>query len=76
MTDKQKASKGNSKAGRNKAKCAAYRALHTREINKVSRVLQSNGVEFASTWARNAHVEDVLRKLIAKRGNTHTAHVA
>jgi len=39
------------KYGRNTDKCAAYRALHLREKHKVIRVLQSNGLGYAISWA-------------------------
>lgn len=54
------------KIGRNKNKCAQYRAMHTREKNKIKRVLQSNGVEYARIWAAKNGVVTVLHNLMVQ----------
>lgn len=41
MKDQKKGSGGTRKFGRNKVKCAQYRALHMREKNKLRRILRS-----------------------------------
>ena len=64
----QKKSGGARKIGRNVDKCRRYRDMHRREVNKIKRVLQSCGAEFAKAWAREHHVEGVLSKLMAQRG--------
>jgi hypothetical protein len=55
------------KLGRNKTKCLQYRNLHKREKNKIKRVLQSNGITFAKTWASEHGVTAVLHGLMAGR---------
>jgi hypothetical protein len=53
MADKPKSGgKGSKKYGRNKIKCANYRARKLREIHKVKRILQSNGRDEAIAYAR------------------------
>ena len=54
--------KKNRKLGRCKNKCAAYRAAHTMERNKVKRVLQSNGYAAAVEYARVHGVKEPGRK--------------
>jgi hypothetical protein len=74
--DHEKPEKGNQSAkgkgkgrklGRNKNKCAQYRAMHTREKNKIKRVLQSNGVKFAEAWAAKHGVVTLLHTLKLKK---------
>ena len=43
---------GSKKIGRNMEKCARYRSHGRREKNKIKRVLQSCGLEFAIEWAK------------------------
>ena len=62
-----KKSGGARKYGRNLDKCKRYRDMHQREINKIRRILRSNGLDFARVWARENNVMSVLNKLIAKR---------
>ncbi|MBT7009103.1 hypothetical protein HN960_01540 [Candidatus Peregrinibacteria bacterium] len=65
MPQKQKSSSGgNKKHGRNKDKCTRYRNMHTREKNKVRRVLRSSGLEEAKRWAKENNVSVYLRKII------------
>lgn len=59
-----KSSGGNKKHGRNSAKCTSYRAMHTREKNKVKRVLKASGVDEAKRWASENGVSKYLRKLL------------
>ena len=54
--------KKNRKLGRCKNKCAAYRAAHTRERNKVKRVLQSNGYAAAVEYAKQHGILAPKRK--------------
>jgi len=52
MTKSQQAGgKKNRKLGRDGAKCKQYRDSHTREKNKVKRILKSNGEEAAKKYA-------------------------
>lgn len=44
---------GTKKYGRNKLKCAAYRAARTREHNKIRRINQSSGNFAAQKWAQD-----------------------
>jgi hypothetical protein len=59
----QKKSGGSKKIGRNADKCKKYFAFHTREKNKIKRVLQSNGRAYAETWAKAHNVSSLLAKL-------------
>lgn len=52
------------KLGRNKKKCTQYRAMHTREKNKIRRVLQSNGLAYAKEWAFKHNVTHFLQTLL------------
>ena len=61
---KQAKSGGARKIGRNKEKCARYRAMHTREMNKVRRVLRSNGWDAAQAYAAKNNVVGYLSKLV------------
>ena len=54
------------KVGRDKVKCARYRAMHIAEKNKAKRVLQSSGVAYAEAWAAKNGVSGVVASLIAK----------
>ena len=51
------------KIGRNKDKCALYRAMKTREKNKLKRVLQSNGREAAKEYASKHILTEYLKRL-------------
>ena len=42
------------KVGRNLEKCKRYRAAHTRERNKIGKILQSNGYDYAIIWSKSA----------------------
>jgi hypothetical protein len=55
---------GSKKAGRNKAKCAAYASMHRREQNKVKRVLRSSGIAAATKYAEAHNVKGVLARLV------------
>jgi hypothetical protein len=67
MPTQQNQKKGSSrKVGRNKSKCTRYASFHRRETNKIRRVLQSNGLEFAKKWATDHNVLSYLGKLTAK----------
>ena len=61
---KQKKGGGSKKIGRNKVKCAHYKAMHTREKNKLRRVLRSNGYGEAVTWATKHNVLSYLKELV------------
>ncbi len=60
----QQGSSGNKKHGRNKIKCAHYRAMHTREKNKLRRVLRASGLAEAKRWAAQHNLSAYLRKLV------------
>ena len=47
-----KGGKKNRKYGRNKVKCERYRRQKIREKNKIKRIIQSNGLEYAIAWAK------------------------
>ena len=51
------------KYGRNKDKCALYRAMKTREKNKLRRILQSNGQEAAKEYASKHILTEYLKRL-------------
>lgn len=51
------------KAGRNKDKCAKYRAHKTREKNKLKRVLQSSGLEAAQDYAKEKALTSYLSSI-------------
>ncbi len=55
--------KGNKKIGRNNAKCQRYRAMGTREKNKLRRVLRSSGEVAALEYAREHNLTAYLKKL-------------
>jgi len=61
----QAKSGGAKKIGRSKEKCAHYRAMHAREMNKVRRVLRSNGWDAAQAYAAKNNVVGYLSKLVA-----------
>jgi hypothetical protein len=63
MADQKQGKNKSKKAGRNKAKGTAYRALHIREMNKVRRVLKSSGVDAAVEWAGKHMVLNYLRTM-------------
>jgi hypothetical protein len=69
---KSQGKKGCAKLGRNSKKCQQYQAMHTREKNKIKRVLQSNGETYAQEWAKTHNVIGVLQVLINGR-NQRTA---
>ena len=54
------------KAGR-KRRCAAYRAAHTREKNKVKRGLQSSGERAAREYAQAKGVGGYLDTILKKK---------
>ena len=62
MAEKSKAGGGNKKHGRNKSKCAAYKARKTSERNTIKRVLQSNGFKAALVYARANGLPDPKEK--------------
>lgn len=55
---------GTKKHGRDLAKCKKYRDHQTRERNKIKRVLQSNGYEYALEWAKKNNAVVFLNKLM------------
>ena len=55
MAQKSRSSGGNAKYGRNKDKCAAYRAEKRRFKNKLRRVKKCNGPEVAMKYEREYH---------------------
>jgi len=52
MANQKTGGKGARKIGRNKRKCEIYKQRKTREKNKLGRVLQSCGYDFAFVWAK------------------------
>ena len=54
------------KLGRDKVKCAAYRASKVREKNKVRRVLASNGYKQAVKYAREKGLTDYFAKIVRR----------
>jgi len=52
------------KIGCNKDKCALYRAMKTREKNKLKRVLQSNGKEVAKEYATKHILTEYLKGIV------------
>lgn len=63
----QPGKKGSRKIGRSKDKCAKYAAMHTREKNKVRRVLKSNGRAEAEKWAIAHNVIGYLSTIINRK---------
>ena len=61
---------GTKKHGRDKVKCAAYRTHQQREKNKIKRVLQSNGYEYAKTWAAKNAASVFLNRLLNDKNTT------
>lgn len=55
---------GSKKAGRNKAKCLAYRNMHTREKNKIRHILKSNGFAAAEEYAKKYNMTGYLSQLV------------
>lgn len=65
MAHKQKTKSGGArKHGRNKNKCANYRAMHTREKNKLKRVLRSSGLSEAQLYARENNLNSYLKRIL------------
>jgi len=56
---------GAKKIGRDKDRCSAYRSMHTREKNKVKRVLRSSGKKEAEKYADKYNVLSYLKSLPA-----------
>ncbi len=56
--------KKSEKRGRNGDKCKRYRARKTREIHKLKRVLQSNGLAAAQEYADKHEIWGILKKLL------------
>lgn len=56
---------GNRKIGRNKEKCAKYRALHVREKHKLKRVLRSSMMAEAKRYAALHNLSGYLVSLTA-----------
>ena len=52
MNSGRKSSGGSRKHGRNKVKCARYRARRRRLTNKLKRIRQSNGEKAAAEYRR------------------------
>ena len=53
-----------SKEGRNKVKCAKYRANSVREKNKIKRILKSNGKKAAKFYAKHHNLLGYYNKLL------------
>ena len=51
---------GSKKHGRDKAKCLAYRQHNQREKNKIKRIIKSNGLDYATEWAKKYSVGFLL----------------
>lgn len=60
----KRGSGGLRKIGRNAEKCKQYRAMHTREMNKVRRVLRSSGLKAAEEYAKANNVVGYLSRLL------------
>ena len=60
----QKKSGGMRKYGRNLERCAKYKAMHTREKNKIRRVLRSNGFTAAQSYAEQHNLVGYLTRLV------------
>ena len=56
--------KKNRKYGRNVTKCQQYKAMHTREKNKLKRVLQSSGYDAAVLYAEENNLRNYLKTLV------------
>jgi len=57
---------GSKRFGRDAAKCKKYRDHQTAERNKLKRVLQSNGYDYAMEWAKNNGVIAYLNKMVQR----------
>jgi len=64
MAEQKKGHGGSRKIGRNKTKCASYRALHIREKNKLKRIVGSNGKAMAIKYANKNNLIGFLAGLI------------
>ncbi|PIV83656.1 MAG: hypothetical protein COW51_03585 [Candidatus Moranbacteria bacterium CG17_big_fil_post_rev_8_21_14_2_50_44_12] len=62
MSDNKAGKGGTRKYGRNKEKCAAYRAQKRGEKNKIVRVFRSSGLSAAKTYARKYGIESFAAK--------------
>ena len=62
MSESNSKGKGR-KIGRNKNKCAQYKAMHTREKNKIKRVLKSSGRAEAEKYAKAHNLTAYLATL-------------
>ena len=60
---------GNKKMGRNSIKCKQYRALGTREKNKLKRVLKSNGEAAAIKYAKQHVLSSYLKTIMKGAAN-------
>ena len=58
----KKGGKKNRKYKRNEKKCVAYRNAHTRERNKLKRILQSNGYAAACEYARKNGLKEPAKR--------------
>ena len=69
---KEKAGGGkkNRKLGRDKLRCNLYRVRHTREKNKLRRVLQSSGLSAAHAYASQHALASTLSALLARKNQT------
>ena len=64
--------KTNRKWGRNKIKCAEYKARHLRELHAYKRVKQSQGDKAAVRYAQQAGIENLVKRTPANRiANVH-----
>ena len=69
MAEKTKGGKKNRKLGRDtkRPKNIMYKTSHTREKNKLKRILQSNGKDAAIKYGSECGLHEYVRKLIAAK---------
>ena len=60
----KKGGKKNRKLGRDEKKCQLYQSRHTREKNKIKRILKSSGVIAANAYAEKHDLVTYAKKLI------------
>lgn len=59
--------KTNRKWGRNRIKCADYKARHLRELHAYKRVQQSQGDKAAARYAQQAGIESLVKRILVNR---------
>lgn len=65
---KKQGGKKNRKLGRDKVKCAAYRASRTREKRKIVKVARSNGLDQALAYAHDKGLTTFARDRLRRAG--------